>query len=295
MAFPNCALRAAAALGACLCAFSAQAITLDDGDYAYAPDRTVFNLVYLHHFEAKGMYVKGQKVDSSARLSGDMMILRSAQYFDVLEHNSIVPQFLLPMGRFETGGSLNGAGVTNGVGDLIVALPFHFNRDPSGRDDLAITPYLYLPTGTYNNKNLLNPLAENRWKAILQLGSTTKVSEKISFELMGDVRFHGTNNDFGPTSATMKQKPLWEFQSHVRYLFTPGTFVGAMVSHVMGGETRVNGIDQDDRQSLNKVLFSVGHMIQPDLQVIASVGQDLSIRSGLKEEARFNLRFLKIY
>ena len=147
----------------------------------------------------------------------------------------------------------------------------------------------------YNNKNLINPLAENRWKAILHVGRTMKVSEKISFELMGDVRFHGTNNDFGPASATLKQKPLWEFQSHLRYLFTPGTFVGAMVSHVMGGETRVNGIDQDDRQSLNKVLFSVGHMIRPDMQVIGSIGQDLSIRSGLKEEARFNLRFLKIY
>lgn len=295
MKLSNWAMRTALVLAGGLCAFSAHAITLDDGDYAYAPDRTVFNLVYLQHFEAKGMYVKGQKVSSDARLSGDVMILRSAQYFDVLEHNSIVPQFLLPMGRFETGGSLNGAGVTSGMGDLIVALPFHFNRDPTGRDDLAITPYLYLPTGDYNNKNLINPLAENRWKAILQVGRTMKVSEKISFELMGDVRFHGTNNDFGPASATLKQKPLWEFQSHLRYLFTPGTFVGAMVSHVMGGETRVNGIDQDDRQSLNKVLFSVGHMIRPDMQVIGSIGQDLSIRSGLKEEARFNLRFLKIY
>ena len=287
--------RKALALAVCACALSAHAIGVDDGDYAYAPDRTVFNLVYLHHFEAKGLYAKGQKVSDDARLSGDVMILRSAQYFDVLDHHSLVPQFLLPLGQFRTGGSLAGAGVTSGVGDLILALPFHFNRDVTGREDLAVTTYLWVPTGDYNRNNLINPLGENRWKLALQLGNTIKVSEAVSLELVGDVRFQSQNDDFGPAGATMTQKPVYELQTHVRYFLTPGTFIGANVSHIFGGETRVDGVAQQDRQKLTKMLFSVGHMLRPDLQILGSVGKDASVRTGLKEESRFNLRFLKIY
>lgn len=288
--------RAALAVVACAAAtFPAHAIGVDDGDYAYAPDRTVFNLVYLQHFEAKGLYAQGKKVSDTARLSGDVMILRSAQYFDVLDHHSLVPQFLLPMGQFSTGGSLKGAGVTSGVGDLILALPFHFNRDVTGREDLAVTTYLWVPTGDYNRNNLINPLGENRWKLALQLGSTNKLSESVSLELVGDVRLQGRNGDFGPSGATMTQKPLYEWQTHLRYFLTPGSFLGANVSWILGGETRVNGVDQDDRQRQTKMLFTLGHMLRPDLQILGSVGKDASVRTGLKEESRFNLRVLKIY
>lgn len=288
--------RAALAVVACTAAaLPAHAIGVDDGDYAYAPDRTVFNLLYLQHFEAKGLYVQGKKVSDTARLSGDVVALRSAQYFDVLDHHAIVPQFFLPMGRFSTGGDLKGAGVTSGVGDLILVLPLHFNRDATGREDLALATYLWLPTGDYKRNNLINPLAENRWKLTLQLGNTIKVSESVSLELVGDVRFQGSNDDFGPSRATLTQKPLFEWQIHTRYLFTPGTFIGANVSYIFGGETRVNGVEQGDQQKQTKMLFTVGHMLRPDLQILGSLGKDASVRTGLKEESRFNLRFLKIY
>lgn len=286
-----------ACLIACAALFASPslAITVDDGDYAYMPDRATLGVGYLQHFEGRELYAKGVKVSDNAKLSGDLMILRLAQYRDIGENQALVPQFLLPMGQVRTSGALGSLESTNGIGDLILVLPWHFIRDPSGRECFAISPYLWLPTGHYDRQNGLNPFAENRWKFTLQVGRTLKVSEKFSFELVGDVRIHGENNDFGPTGTSMKQKPLWEWQSHVRYLFTPRTFVGAMLSRVEGGETRVNGVDQDDSQKLTKALLSVGHFVAPDTQLIASIGQDLTIRTGVKEDLRLNFRILKLF
>jgi hypothetical protein len=42
-------------------------------------------------------------------------------------------------------------------------------------------------------------------------------------------------------------------------------------------------------------MFSVGHFVTPDVQLVAAVGRDLSIRNGIREDARLNLRILKIY
>lgn len=273
----------------------AHAVTVDAGDYVYVPDRTGLSLLYLQHFEAKGLYVKGKRVSNDASLSGDVGIFRMAEYFDIFDHHSITLEFIQPFGKFNTGGSLSGVGVTNGIGDLILAAPVHFVRDPTGREQFSISPYLWLPTGNYDRNNAINPLGENRWKWALQFGSTNKVSEKVSLEFVGDVRWHGKNSDFGPAGGSMQQKPLFEFQTHVRYLFTPGTFLAGMVSHIWAGETRVNGIDQADQQSQTKTLITVGHMILPDFQILASVGKDLSVRTGLKEEGRFNIRFLKLF
>lgn len=273
----------------------ARSITIDSGDYAYAPNGTRLALAYFQHFEGRQLYGQGKKLADNARLSGETMLLRAVRYWDVGENYAFDPNILLPIGQVRTGGTLGSLESTNGIGDLILALPFHFIKDPTGRDCLAIAPYIWFPTGHYDRNNALNPFAENRWKLAIQAGRTYKYSEKISLELIGDVRFHGENNDFGPTGASLRQRPLWEVQTHIRYLFTPGTFVGAMLSHVEGGETRVNAIAQDDRQKLNKALLSVGHFITPDTQILASLGRDLSIRTGVKEDLRINFRIMKVF
>lgn len=121
------------------------------------------------------------------------------------------------------------------------------------------------------------------------------MSEQISFEALGDVQFHGENDDFGPAGATLRQRPMNELQVHLRYLFTPGTFVGAMVSHIRGGERRIDGVDQDDSQKLTKALFTVASFVTRDVQLIASIGKDLSIRTGIKEDSRVNFRILKLF
>lgn len=273
---------------------SACAITLDDGDYSYMPDGTTLGLIYTQHVEGRGLYSKGKKVSDDVKLTSEVQMLRYVKYVDWKDY-AFVPQFLLPMGSARTGGDWSDLGVTNGVGDLLLVLPFHFIKDPTGREAFAITAWGWLPTGDYDNNNELNPFAENRWKLALQAGRQWKVNEQISLELVADVRFHGDNDEYGVGNATLEQKPLWELQGHVRYYVTPRTFVGAMVSNVRGGATRVDGIELDDSQNLTKLKLSIGHSITPDIQLIGSVGQDMYIRNGIKEEMRVNFRLLKLF
>jgi hypothetical protein len=93
----------------------------------------------------------------------------------------------------------------------------------------------------------------------------------------------------------MKQNVLYEAQAHLRYFLTPGTYLGVMMSHIRGGERRIDGAAQDDSQRLTKAMFSIGHFVTSDVQLIAAIGRDLSIRSGIREDARLNVRLLKIY
>ena len=270
------------------------ALTLDDGDFVYTPDGVRLSALYLQHFEGRELYAKGQKVAGNARLSGEVAMLRFLWGKDWGEVG-LVPQFLVPMGRLRTGGTLAGVDSTNGVGDLLVVCPVHFIKDPTGREAVAIVPYLWLPTGHYDRHNGINAFAENRWKFTLQTGRNTALSEKVSLELVGDVQVYGVNDNFGPTGATMKQKALYEAQAHLRYFLTPGTYLGAMVSHIRGGERRIDGVEQDDRQRLTKAMLSVGHFVTPDVQLVAAIGRDLSIRTGIREDARLNIRILKLY
>lgn len=278
-----------------LLSFRAAAVTIDDGDFSYMSHGSTLGVLYVQHFEGRDLYAKGRKVSGNAKLSGDVTMLRGVWFRDWGDYG-VVPQFLLPIGQVRTGGSLAGVNATNGAGDLLLVFPVHFIKDPTGRDAFAIVPWLWLPTGHYDKRNGLNPFAENRWKLALQMGRTLKVSEKFSFEVIGDVQIHGDNNDFGAAGARLEQAPLRELQAHVRYFpVSPTTYLGALVSHIEGGATRISGIAQDDRQNLTKVLFSVGHFVSPDTQVIVSAGKDISIRTGIKEDARVNFRLLKLF
>lgn len=288
-------LRTAIAIIAALLTVCACAVTVDGGDYGYMPHGSTLGVLYLQHFEGRDLYARGRKVSGDAKLSGDVTMLRGVWYRDWGDYG-VVPQFLLPFGQVRTGGSLAGVNASNGAGDLLLVCAVHFIKDPTGRDAFSIAPWLWLPTGHYDKKNGLNPFAENRWKFALQIGRILKVSEKLSFEVIGDVQIHGDNNDFGAAGATLEQAPLRELQAHVRYFpASPTTYLGALVSHIEGGATRTGGAAQDDRQNLTKVLFSVGHFVSSDTQIIVSAGKDISIRTGIKEAARVNFRMLKLF
>lgn len=287
------ALRAVAA-AALLLAGAAKAVTVDAGDYTRLPDGTTLALLYYQHFEGGELYAGGNRVPGTAGLRADVGILRGVRFVDV-GGVTVVPQFLLPFGRLDTHGILAGAKSTNGVGDLIFAPTVHLLQDPERKRSFAFTPWIYMPTGAYDNKNALNALGEHRWKLDLQVAYVTPLSEKWTLDLIGDAVWYGRNGDFGATGATMKQATSYQAQAHLRYHIDASTYVAAMLSHERGGETTVGGAAQDDRQRRSKALLGVGHFVSPSVQLLASYGRDLSVRTGVKEDNRVNLRLLKVF
>ncbi len=283
-------------LGTAMAAVSLQAsaVTVDAGDYTRLPDGTNLAVLYMQHTTGSDLYVNGDKVSENADLDVNVSILRGVRFMDV-GNFTVAPQFLLPIGEVKTGGDLAGLESTNGIGDLIFAPTFHMIQDPERKKSFAFTPWLYMPTGNYDHDNAINALGENRWKLALQLGYITPINDKWTLDLIGDVMLFGENDDFSPAGLSLKQDPLYEVQTHLRYSISPTTYFAGMVSHSWGGETEIEGVDQDNRQQRTKALLTVGHFLSPTWQVVASYGQDIEVEDGVKEDHRFNLRLLKVF
>lgn len=272
---------------------SALAIDVDAGDYTALPEGTNLGLLYYQHAERNEVYADGHKVPVDAGLNSDVGILRGVHFMKLGDY-IIDPQFLLPFGNVRATDDTKGLGHDSGTGDLMLAATLWLLNDPAKRQYFGITPFLFAPTGSYDNDRAVN-LGDNRWKFALQAGYITGLTEKLTLDLVGDVTFFGENDNFGPTGASLKQQELFQGQAFLRYNFTDRFDVRAGVSKLWGGENEVNGFDLDDRPDTSKFTVGASWFVTPSTQLLVNYGQDMSVENGFKEDDRINLRLLQVF
>lgn len=270
----------------------AHAIDVDAGDYTALPVGTNLGLLYYQHAERDRVYSRGERV-SGGTLKSDVGIARYVRYVDIGGFTA-TPQILLPFGHMNGSGNLDALGSTSGIGDPILAATVFVLNDQQNKRFFGVTPYLYVPLGSYNKNRALN-LGENRWKLALQAGYTTPLADKITLDLVGDVTFFGKNDDYGSTSATLRQDPLFSTQAWLRYDVSSAFNLRAGLGYSFGGESKVNGVAQRDNTNTSKFLFGFGWSPAPAWQLIGTVGRDISVRNGPMETSRINLRLLKAF
>jgi hypothetical protein len=260
---------ALAAMAACA-TFKAHAVDIDAGDYTALPPGTTLGMVYYQHATRDSLYANGEQAPIRPRLTSDIAIARGVHFMKLGDY-VIDPQFLLPFGRLSASRDIAAMGRNTGVGDLMLAATLWLTK-PGDKEHFGITPFIWLPTGQYNRNDPLS-LGENRWKAALQAGWIKPLA----------------------SSATLKQKAQFQFQGLLRYHLSDTSDLRLGLSHLTGGETRVNGVAQNDRQSTTKVSFGGAVFVAPKTQLLATVGRDLHVRQGFKENARINLRLLQVF
>lgn len=271
-----------------------QAIDVDAGEYSAAlPAGSNIGLLYLQHAQRRSLYSDGHKVAIKAGLDSDIGILRVANYQQLGDY-TINTQFLLPFGRLEGTRDNDSLGQTNGVGDLILASTLWLVNDPAKNRFWGIAPYLFVPTGNYDRNDVLN-LGENRWKMTLQTGYVTGLTENLSLDLTADVTLFGKNDDLTSQGLTLRQKPLWQAQTYLRYAVTPKLSVHVGASQLWGGETRVDGQEQNDEPNTGKYRIGGSYWLTPMFQALLNYGQDVSVDNGFKEKQRVNLRLLWVF
>ena len=281
-----------ATLVAMLSTGPAHALDVDAGDYTALPAGTNLALLYYQHASRDALYQHGRRADLDAGLTSDIGIFRAVHFADVADHRIDV-QFLLPFGRLEGKDDLATMGTAHGMGDLILASAVWLLNSPDTGRYFGITPYLFLPTGNYDRHDALN-LGENRWKFVLQAGYITPLSKTVTLDVVADATLFGDNDDFGASGATLEQKPLYQFQTFLRYHLSPQWDLRAGLSHAFGGETSVDGVNQDDRTRTTKANVGTAWFATPSVQVVFNFGRDLSVENGLREDNRVNLRLLKV-
>ncbi len=102
------------------------------------------------------------------------------------------------------------------------------------------------PLGSYNSNQLLN-IGSNRWSFKTGIaGSYT--FKRIVLEGHINSWFFTTNDDYFKGNIN-KQKTLFGVQLHATYAFKPGIWLALSVGKTFGGETELNGIEQDITQN----------------------------------------------
>ncbi|RMQ70523.1 putative phenylacetaldoxime dehydratase [Pseudomonas syringae pv. tomato] len=197
-------------------------------------------------------------------------------------------------GHLKDDGEANSLGQTTGTGDLILGAPVKWTLSTAHKDVFSLAPYLYAPTGSYDNDDALN-LGENRWRLLLQAAYIHHFNEKWALDTAADILWFSHNNDYSPGSATLEQKTRYEHQAYLRDNLSAQNHFAFGGGYINGGENRVGGINQDDKLSTTYVRISAAHMLTPSIQVQAVIGRDVEVEQGFMEKSRLNLRLAKLF
>jgi len=264
------------------------AIDVDTGDWGTAPAGTDVGLLYVQHASRSTFYSNGNRVLDNAQLNSSVGIARYVHWASVGGY-TVAPQVLLPFGRLEAEANLSSLGSASGTGDIIFALPIWLIDNKVDREAITISPYIFLPTGSYEKNRPLN-LGENRRKYNLQAGYTHGIGSALNVELTGDVMFFEDNSD-----TSLSQKSLTQVQAYLSYQWSPGTRLALGLSQAFGGETSIAGVAQNDRTKTTKAILTASTFIDNKNQLMFSYGKDLNVENGLKEDFRANLRVLHVF
>jgi len=274
---------------------AAQAIDVDAGDYTALPAGTNLLLVYGQHATRDKLYSQGNQVPINAGLDSTVGILRGVHFMDIGGY-IVDPQFLLPFGKLKGKNDTAGLGSESGVGDLLLAATVWLTK-PGAKTHFGITPFVSVPVGDYDRNKALN-LGENRWKFILGAGYITEIAPGWNLDIVGDFTIFGKNDDVNDGLGgvtTLKQKPLYELQTHLRYQLSPTLDLRGGLFHTFGGETKVGGVNQDNRTATTKFNVGTAWFAAPTVQLLATWGRDIKAREGFKIDNELHLRLLKIF
>ncbi|MCZ6855266.1 MAG: transporter [Gammaproteobacteria bacterium] len=124
-------------------------------------------------------------------------------------------------------------------------------------------------------------MGTNRWSVEAQLGVSHKV-RRWTFETGLGIAWFSDNDDVLETNTLEQDDPIGLFRGTVLYSLKPGLWVGAGILYAHGGDTRLNGVQRDDRQQnwRTGVAISIpltrGHTVQlrATQGVISRIGSD---------------------
>ncbi|WP_055092424.1 transporter [Flavobacterium aquidurense] len=151
----------------------------------------------------------------------------------------------------------------SGMGDIMVVL----GTNIIGGDALSFPQFLQtkkqlalawslavtMPTGSYSDSQLLNP-GGNRWQFKPEIALTVPV-DNWDFEAYLNAKFFTRNNALpnllpSGTPSKLEQKAFYGLTLHAVYNFNQKFWISADAAGRVGGETKKDGIAQEDSQSV---------------------------------------------
>lgn len=117
---------------------------------------------------------------------------------------------------------------------------------------LGISVNINAPSGQFFPDKLIN-IGMNRWAFRPELALSQPVGKRWMIDLYSGIWLFTDNTSFYPGNSTRSQDPMLSFQGHLSYNIRPFLWVALNATYYVGGQSRVNSIYSDDRQSNARV------------------------------------------
>lgn len=275
-------------------AAGAAEVATDPGDYAALPAGTNLAAVYYQHAENNAFYTQGNKAPGPYKLVTDIGLARFVAYRKIGDY-VIDPTLVIPFGKvnLKTDFGPLSAGSSSGVGDPLMGSTIWLLNNQEQQKWFGVSGFFTLPIGNYDAAKGPVNLGENRWKGIFQAAYVTALGKHFMLDLTGEYAIYGDNNNY--FGMTRKQDATYGLQTHLRYMFSPVTYVGVSFFQDFGGETRLNGVSQNDRLKRNRFLVNFATFVGPRTQLLLEAGQTLDMENGPKEASRINIRVATLF
>jgi hypothetical protein len=108
------------------------------------------------------------------------------------------------------------------------------------------------PTGQYFPEKLIN-LGTSRWAFKPELALSQPLGKRWLVDFYTGIWLFTKNDSFYPGSSVRTQDPLGAFQGHISYNIQPLMWVAFDLTYYTGGQSTVDGVEMDDRQSNSRV------------------------------------------
>jgi hypothetical protein len=144
-----------------------------------------------------------------------------------------------------------------------------YQASAASKTRMGVSISAQLPLGDYHDDKLIN-LGSNRYTFRPQLGIVHETG-KWSFEATGTAWLFTENDDFF-NGNKLEQDPLYTLETHVVRNHKPGVWTAAGMGYSYGGESKVNGIESNNRQSYFGWGLSFGYSLTPKLGISLAYG-----------------------
>ena len=153
-----------------------------------------------------------------------------------------------------------------------------------------------VPTGKYSSSDVLNPSA-NRWTFVPTVNySYTPDEGRTWLEAYFSARLFTTNGEFGPGGAsTLNQNPLAQIEGHASRNLTSRLWLSADAYYNVGGETRIDGMSQDNAANTLRLGAGFGFNFRPGGEVIFNYERVVAKPAGQPDSDAFRLKLQQLW
>ncbi|WP_241575721.1 transporter [Rosenbergiella nectarea] len=267
----------------------AYALEFVPGDYEMLPPDKSIVLTYFQATESHKMYSDHRRVAGNNKFHSEATLLRYIYGYRPTPFLSIEPQLIVPWVKANTEADATPLGDSSGVGDIILGLPFKYRLNTDHGDIFSIAPYLYVPTGHYQSDQAVN-IGANYWRYLLQAAYIHHFSDQWSLDTGADVSWVSTNHHYGRSHDNETQTPKYEYQLYLRYNLDPATQLGFGGGWIKGAGDIVNHRSLEDKVDTRYLRLSAAHFFTSAFQAELSLGRDLTVEQGFKQNSFLSIR-----